>query len=463
MKRRDFLRTSAALSVAPSLLSATSTATLLAKKKRVALLGCGWYGKNDLLRLLQVADVEVVGLCDVDERMLTETLNLLKERQPTAKPPAVYRDYQKLLTEEKPDLVLIASPDHQHALMAIAAMRAGADLYLQKPVSLDVLEGEAVLATARKLGSTVQIGTQRRSTPHLLEMKKQVLDSGLIGKIGHVEMCCYYHMRFGGNPPVKEVPDHFDYEAWTGPSPLIPYTGLPHRRWRARQEYGNGIVGDMCVHMFDTARWLLGLGWPERIHSVGGIRYGEGETWANITDTQSATFSYPGLDCVWQHRTWGPSVDPDYPWALFLYGENGTLKMDTRKWSYTPNKGRGANKVAVLNGELENRPLAGETLYEREKFPEDLDEKDIELHVASATRAHLLDLVEAIDENRRPVADVEEGHISTASCILANISCDLGGRVLSYDPERHLVIGDEEATKLLKRDYREGYKHPYLV
>ena len=111
----------------------------------------------------------------------------------------------------------------------------------------------------------VQVGTQRKSTPHLIEAKKNIVDAGLLGKIGHVDACCYYHMRANGNPPVEPVPDLFDYEMWTGPAPLRPYDGLPHIRWwRTFMEYGNGIVGDMCVHMLDTVRWMLGLGWPKQ-------------------------------------------------------------------------------------------------------------------------------------------------------------------------------------------------------
>ena len=105
-------------------------------------------------------------------------------------------------------------------------------------------------------------------------------------------MCCYIHMRANGNPPVRPVPDWFDYEMWTGPAPLRPYDGMPHLRWwRTFMEYGNGIVGDMCVHMFDTVRWMLGLGWPQRVSSTGGI-FVQKEGKSNISDTQTATFEY---------------------------------------------------------------------------------------------------------------------------------------------------------------------------
>ena len=179
---------------------------------------------------------------------------------------------------------------------------------------------------ARKHKRGVQIGTQRKSTPHLIEAKKQIVDGGLLGKIGHVDLCCYIPMRANGNPPLEPVPDFLDYEMWTGPAPLRPYDGLPHKRWwRTFTEYGNGIVGDMCVHMFDTARWMLKLGWPKRITSSGGIYVQKGGK-SNISDTQTATFEYDDFDAVWEHRTWGAPPDPDYPWALFIYGDKGTLR-----------------------------------------------------------------------------------------------------------------------------------------
>jgi predicted dehydrogenase len=146
-------------------------------------------------------------------------------------------------------------------------MEAGADVYVQKPISRDVLEGEAMVAAARRLKRVVQVGTQRKLGPHFLDAKKNVIEAGLLGKIGQVDICCYYHMRANGNPPLSPVPDFLDYEMWTGPAPLRPYDMIPHVRWwRTFTEYSNGIVGDMCVHMLDTTRFMLGnLGWPKRI------------------------------------------------------------------------------------------------------------------------------------------------------------------------------------------------------
>lgn len=416
------------------------------KPKRVGLIGAGWYGKSDLWRLAQVAPIEIVSICDPDKNMLAGAVQIAQQRQKSGKAPRTYGDYRAMLKEKDLDIVLIGSPDHWHALHAIAAIESGADVYLQKPISRDVREGEAILDAARKHKRVVQVGTQRKSTPHLIEAKKQVVDAGLLGKIGQVDLCCYFHMRANGNPPEQPVPDFFNYDMWTGPAPLRPYDGLPHLRWwRTFREYGNGIIGDMCVHMLDTARWMLHLGWPKRISSSGGI-YVQKEGKSNISDTQTAIFEYPEFDVTWQHRTWGTPPDADYPWAVFIYGEKGTLKASTMRADFIP-----LDKSA--------KSLHFECLFEREKYPEDVTEKDIELNAAPATRLHMLDFLAAVEKRSRPVADIEEGHISTASCIMANLSMDIG-RSLVYDSAKRSIVNDSAANKMLRREYRKPWKHP---
>ena len=448
VSRRRFLQSAsafAALAAFPSL-GADALDIINGKPKRVGLIGSGWYGKSDLWRLIQVAPVEVVSICDVDKRMLAGAVEITSQRQKSKKTPRGYGDYRVMLKESELDIVLVGSPDHWHALHTIAAMESGADVYCQKPISVDVMEGEAMVSIARRLKRVVQIGTQRKSTPHIIDAKKQIIEAGLLGKIAHVEMCCYFHMRANGNPPVEPVPDFLDYEMWTGPAPLRPYDGLPHRRWwRTFREYGNGIMGDMCVHMLDTARWMLGLGWPKRITSAGGI-FVQKDGKSNISDTQTATFEFDGLNAVWQHRTWGTSPDADYPWALFIYGEKGTLKVSTMRADFIP-RDQGAKAIHF------------DCVFEREQFPEDQTEKDIELNAAPATRRHMLDFLAAIEKRSRPVADIEEGHISTASCILANIAMDTG-RPLIYDAKQRVVVGDGEATQRLRRTYRAPWQHP---
>ncbi len=445
LNRRNFIKGTAAATLAISSLDSFGMGVLNPEKNyRVGLIGTGWYGKSDLCRLIQVSPVDVVALCDVDKHMMENAATLIKQRQKSGKSPKLYTDYKKMLSENKLDIVLIGSPDHWHALQAIDAMKAGAHIYVQKPISVDVIEGEAIVAAAKKYKRVVQVGTQRRSTPHLMEAKKNIVDAGLLGKVSHVELCCYYHMRSKANPDKQPVPDFFDYNMWTGPAPLRPYTGLPHRRWRAYMEYGNGIMGDMCIHMFDAVRWMLQLGWPTRISSTGGI-YVQKDSSSNIPDTQGAIFEYNELNCVWQHRTWGTPADPEYPWAFKIYGAKGTLAGDPFKYDFTP--------VG------EGKPIHMEAVYEKEKYPEDVKEEGMEIHAAPATREHMRNFLHAIETNGLPVANIEQGHISTASCILANVALKLG-RPLVYDPKTRTVVGDQEATALLQREYRMGYVHP---
>ena len=439
MNRRRFLWQSAGLAAGAYGSSFDGPA------KRVGLIGSGWYGKCDLWRLIQVAPVEVVSLCDVDRRMLDNAADMAAMRQASKKKPRTYHDYREMLNERDLDIVLIATPDHWHALPMIEAVKAGADVYCQKPISVDVSEGKAMVAAARKYGRVVQVGTQRRSTPHLIEARDRFVRSGALGKIGQVEVYCYYPMRNPMNPPDTQPPDYLDWDFWTGPAPMRPYNPLVHPRgWRGFMEYGNGIIGDMCIHMFDMVRWMMELGWPKRISASGGVLLSR-NTKTNIPDTQTATFDYGDLQIIWNMRTYGAPPDPKYTWGATFYGDRATLKASVFSYDFIP-----------LSG---GAPVHKDVTYELEQYPEDKTERDLERHCAPAIRYHMLDMLKAIATRGQPVADIEEGHISTASCILANVAMKLG-RTLAWDTQTQTVTGDDEANRLLARPYRSPWVHP---
>src|SRR5215472_10071520 len=184
MNRRDFLAAGAA---GLALSQAGYTAFADSKPPRVGLIGAGWYGKVDLLRLIQVAPVEVVSLCDVDKEMLAKAADIVAGRQKSKKKPRTYADYREMLKEKDLDIVLVNTPDHWHALPMIAALEAGADVWVQKPISVDVVEGQAMVAAARKHKRVVQVGTQRRSTPHIVAARDRVIKEDKLGKVGLVE------------------------------------------------------------------------------------------------------------------------------------------------------------------------------------------------------------------------------------------------------------------------------------
>src|SRR5688572_23054215 len=444
MNRREFLQAGAAGLLLPAF-GAYVAGAADQKTLRVGLIGCGWYGKCDLFRIIQVAPVEVVSLCDVDKRMLAEAADLVSQRQKSHKKPRTYGDWREMLKEKDLDVVLIGTPDHWHALPMIAACEAGADIYVQKPISVDIAEGKAMVDAARKHDRVVQVGTQRRSTPHLIEARDRVIKEGLLGKVAYVETFCYYHMRTRENPPDTQPPENLDYEMWTGPAPMRPYNKLVHpRSWRAFMEYGNGIVGDMCIHMLDMVRWMMDLGMPKRISSSGGI-FVQKDSKANISDSQSAIFDYGDLQVVWTHRTYGSSPDPKYPWGATFYGDKGTLKASVNSYDFFP-QGNGT-------------PIHKDVVMELEEFPIDKIEKDLEKHVAPAIRGHVKDFLTCIASRGKPIADIEQGYISTTACVLANLSQQLG-RSLSWDHEKGVVIGDEEANRLLARPYRNPWIHP---
>lgn len=442
MNRREFLA-AAAGGLAASALGGYVAGAQDHKPLRVGLIGCGWYGKSDLFRLVQVAPVEIVSLCDVDKKMVEDCADMAATRQASKKRPRVYHDYRDMLKEKDLDMVEVATPDHWHALAMIAAIEAGCDMYVQKPISVDIDEGKAMLAAARKHARVVQVGTQRRSTPHLVEARK-IIQEGSLGKIAFVEIYCYYHMRATGHPPDTAPPPNLDYEFWTGPAPMRPFNRIKHPRgWRAFMEYGNGIIGDMAIHMYDMARWMMDLGWPISVSSNGGI-YVDKKSIANISDTQSATFNHGDLQIVWTHRTWGASPDKRYPWGATFYGDKGTLEASVMGYTFKPNRGKEIHK---------------DVTYELEQYPEDKTEKDLEKHVAPAIRHHMQNLLENIASRGKPVADIEQGYMSTSSCILANMSMALG-RELRWDAQKQEVIGDEEANKLMRRPYRAPWVHP---
>ncbi|NLY00618.1 MAG: Gfo/Idh/MocA family oxidoreductase [Rhodopirellula sp.] len=444
MKRREFIQAG----FAAASLAAIQLRAFAAEKEerpRVGLIGCGWYGKTDLFHLIQVAPVEVVGLCDVDRRMVAEAAELVAGRQSSKKAPPTYGDFRKLLSEQSPDIVLVGTPDHWHCLPAVAACQAGADVYVQKPISYDVVEGQAMVAAARKHGRTVQVGLQRRSTPHLLEARDRYLRTGKLGKVAYVDIHSYY----GGPrdfPPTEQPPEYLDWETYVGPATWRDYNpGIHPRSWRACREFSNGQTGDLCVHFFDAVRYLLELGWPKQIAASGGILMRSPDSNINTHDTQTALFDYGDVQVVWNQRNWGQNPDPDYPWGATLYGDKGTLKLSIRSYDFIP-KG---------NGTAEH----GDFLDESEKYPEDLQHKQTEIFAAPATRRHMQNFLAARRERVRPVADIEQGHISSACCILANLSMDLG-RGLRWDSEKGRVIDDDDANQRLARAYRGEWKHP---
>jgi predicted dehydrogenase len=327
----------------------------------------------------------------------------------------------------------------------VAACQAGADVYVQKPISYDVVEGQAMVAAARKHQRTVQVGLQRRSTKHLLEARDKFIRSGKLGKVAFVDIHSYY--GGGGDfPPNSAPPANLDWEMYVGPATWRDYNpGIHPRSWRDCREFSNGQTGDLCVHLFDAVRYHLDLGWPKSISATGGILMRDKHGSKNVQDTQTALFDYGDTQLVWTQRNWGENPDPQYPWGATLYGDKGTLKISVWSYDFKPHG----------PGTAEH----GDWLDERDKYPEDEKHRETEIFAAPATRAHMKNFLESRRDRVLPVADIEQGYISSSCCIMANLSMELG-RSLKWDADAGRVIGDDEANARLARKYRGEWQHP---
>lgn len=445
MNRRTFVSSLAVASAAAATLPSRILAADTKPRAKAGLIGCGWFG-GVALESLADQGVEFVSLCDPNKNALAAMLKTVAKHQTST--PKTFADYREMLASGPLDIVVVSTPDHWHALPAIAAMKAGADVFLEKPIGVDVIEGEALVAAARKYQRVVQVNTQRRSTRCLAEARDKYIRSGKLGAIGRVETYSYLRGRPTDIVPDATAPAHLDYELWTGPAPLRPFNSLKESKgWRAYMEYGSGQIGDLGVHMVDCARWMLDLGWPQSISSTGGIYVDKGVS-ANISDTQLSVFHFADFDLTWEHRTWGapPSSSRNWTdhWGVRFMGKNGTLEVTIFGYEFTPADGGKREGFHMLSktGDLENVDFGGFVGA-----------------MVEIQKAHAANFMQARETRSRPVADIEQGHISTACCVLANLAQELG-RPLSYDPKTRTIPGDPEATRRLARAYRAPWVHP---
>ncbi|HEY0302042.1 MAG TPA: Gfo/Idh/MocA family oxidoreductase, partial [Rhizomicrobium sp.] len=251
------------------------------------------------------------------------------------------------------------------------------------------------------------------------------------------DLYCFYHQRPASFAPPSAAPAFWD--VYCGPAPLIAYReGIHPRVWRAFIEFGNGYMGDIGVHFIDSVRFLLDLRWPRTVASTGGI-YVDKASAATVPDTQIASFQFDDLLMTWTNRQWGEASDPATPWGARLYGDKGTLRLTPSGYDFTPAGAKEPTLSLALGPELTEFDNPTDTgLY-------------------AITRANMRDFIHAIESGTRPAADIEEAYISTACCILANLSMKLG-RPIRWDGAH--VVGDATAERMLARPYRAPWVHP---
>lgn len=430
MNRRDFIQKTSAASLA---FSALPMLPALARTTpyKTALIGTGWWGTNILRCAVQAGQSKVVALCDVDENQLKTSRAELGKL--TTDQPKVYRDFREMLAKEKPEIVIVATPDHWHPLCCIAAVEAGAHVYVEKPIGHTVAEGRAMVAAARKHGRVVQVGTHRRVSPHNVS-GMEFLKSGKAGKIGMVRAFVHY----GGGPgtvvPDSEPPQGLDWDFWCGPAPLRAYNKSLHPRgFRQFLDYANGQLGDWGIHWMDQVLWWTEEKYPKKIFSTGGRAIRRDHT--DAPDHQVAVWKFEEFTLEWEHRLFAANEAEKTNVGCYFYGTEGTFHMGWLDgWTFYP-----ASK---------NKPV----LHQNPQLNEP-DQQNIAQLWA--------DFLGAIEKNTRPISDIEVGHRSTNVALLGMLSYKLG-RSLEWDGEKEVILNDPQANTLLRRAYRGPWQYPVV-
>jgi len=444
LTRRNFLSASAAAGLAwaaPAVHAAPQ-----GKIYKTAIIGSGWWGMNILREAIRAGQSKVVAMCDVDQRQLNPAVAEVEKM--SGQTPKKYVDYRDLLDKERPEIVIVATPDHWHALQTIAAVRAGAHVYVEKPISHTIKEGRAMVNAARAADRVVQVGTHRRVSPHNVA-GREFIRSGKLGKIGMARAFVHY----GGGPekPRKNVepPKELNWDLWCGPAPMRPFNGDPANPWsggihprgfRMYLDYANGTLGDWGIHWMDQILWITGAKWPKKVFSTGGrpikgppVLTPEEQT-SDAPDHQVAVLEFDGFTVSWEHRQFaGNNAEKGESVGCYFYGTEGTFHMG---WQ------QGAVFYPV---DSRKAPIRFEPQLHK---PDDQNIKEL-----------WADFLQAIETKRRPVSDIEEVHYSTNCSLLGMLSFKLGRSVV-WDGEKEEVVGDPEANKLLRREYRGEWKYP---
>ncbi len=448
MKRRDFVRSSAAAVAGLSLLGAPApAASRLSPNDRIRLAIIGLRGRGaELMRsfhALADPNVEVAALCDVDEPILLQ--RAAEYEKLWEKKPLTFNDTRQVLEQKTIDAVVLATPNHWHALGTVWACQAGKDVYVEKPGSHNIFEGRKVVEAARKYNRIVEHGTQNRSSPNIVEAI-QKLKEGVIGRVYLARGIAYKTRGPLGRLEPVAVPAGLNWDAWQGPAPDQPYARLRHRGWHLLWDYGNGDIGNQGVHELDIMRWALDLDThPTKIAAMGGHYIYQDDQQA--PHVHAAMFEYQGRDLLLTFETRSGFTNDEagmgttYP---FLDKRNvvGVIFIGTEGYMILPDY---TSYYTFLG-------------RERTPGPRSVGAGDI------ANLPHLANFLQAV-RSRKPAdlaADARQLHLSSALPHLANIAYRTG-RMLRFDPQTERFVRDEEANRLLTRQYRKPYVVPEKV
>ena len=406
----------------------------------IGLIGAGGMGQANTNEASSKPEVEVAAICDVDEAHLTEPVK--RAAQKYGRAPKTFKDFRRLLEMKDLDAVIIGTPDHWHALPAIYACEAGKDVYCEKPISHNIVEGQAMVAAARKFKRVVQVGTWQRSTQHFLDAVEYVRS----GRLGKISVCRAWTLGNAGQgrAPAESPPATVDYDFWVGPAKYEPFQkNRFHNSFRWYYNYAGGLVGDWGVHMIDTV--LLGMSagidlrMPEVVQSVGGKIVSGPEDDRTTPDTLMTVFQFnkpdgtPDFVANWEHHVGNPGLDGGGHHGAEFIGEKGRLMVDRGGW----------------------------TIWDKETQPVPKIRTGPRVTDGDGLSAHMRDWLDCIKSRGTPRSDIASMYQTTAVCHLANIAY-LTGERLVWNKSRDTITNSRKARECLayQRDYRKPWRLP---
>ncbi len=435
MNRRYFLMSAAAGAAARARAFSSPNDTI-----RVAVVGLRGQGNGHIRAYQRMPNVEIAALVDIDESILDRRLGEVEKA--TGKKPARYVDIRKMLEDKTIDCVSIATPNHNHTLQTIWSLQAGKHVYVEKPGSHNVFESRQIVAAAKKYGKCVQHGVQAHSTEGLQEAKK-LIDEGVIGDVYMARGLCFKWRDTIGRAPEEPVPPGVHYDLWLGPAPVRPFTkNRFHYNWHWFWDYGNGDFGNQGIHEVDICRWLLGVRLPSKVSAMGGhFMFDDDQETPNVL---VATYEFD------------------------VAGKKKFMSFEVRHWMTNheagigerPGGGGGGNTVGnVFYGSKGYMAIDGYDTYKvflgrnAEAGPS-----------KKAGGSHQANFIEAVRAGKPEMLNgqIEDGAISCTLMHLANISYRVG-RSLKIDPGTGDILGDAEASALMKRNYRKPFVVPEKV
>jgi len=423
LSRRKFFylvgKSAAAFTLGSALFVDESSATSKVSpndKIGVGFIGVGGMGRGHLGWFLGQPDCNVVALCDVDERMLAEAKRMCGER-----PVATYKDYCQLLERKDVDVVVIATPDHWHAIIAIHAAQAGKDIYCEKPMTHTIEEGRQLVNAVRRYGRVFQLGTQQRADDHF----RRAVELVRSGKLGKVKLCrCWIgYNPHSGYVPEQQPPKELDWDMWIGPAQWCPFRPCYHPfNWRWFWDFGGGLMTDWGVHLIDIILWGMGDELPVTIEAKG--RYYP-DSFYDVPQWMEVVYEFPSYTLIWHQPPPNPLPLGRPGHGMYFEGDRGRLFVD-----------RGG--IVTDPPELVHEVL-GPNDFRLPRVP-----------------SHQREFLECVKTRQRPTCDVEVGHRSTYVSILGNIAFRLG-RKLRWDAQKEQFVGDEEANRWLTKPYRKPW------